>query len=189
MLSGEPTNINFIIFGLTRPELEPSIYHTRGEQDNTMIIWWWPRRSHYTTYHAGSITGVTTQITSQCWACWHFVGNLVGPTLADNVGPTWFCSSSLWWANSSMPTKSTIYELSASSFTKDIMLVQHWPNNNMLTKLSGATVAQWSRWLVKLLPVITVAIHHCSVGSSLSLVIVQNDQAWAWLAMTWQRVC
>jgi hypothetical protein len=47
----------------------------------------------------------------------------------------------------------------------------------MLTKLTGTTVAQWSRWLVKLLPVITVAIVHCSVGSSLSLVIVQNDRA------------
>jgi hypothetical protein len=75
------------------------------------------------------------------------------------------------WAN--VPTKSIIYQLSANSFTKDLML----------TKLTGATVAQWSRWLVKLLPLITVAIHHCSVGSSLSLVIVQNDQAWAWLAM------
>jgi hypothetical protein len=69
------------------------------------------------------------------------------------------------WAN--VPTKSIIYQLSANSFTKDLML----------TKLTGATVAQWSRWLVKLLPLITVAIHHCSVGSSLSLVIVQNDQA------------
>jgi len=129
--------------------------------------------------------------------CWHFVGNFVGPTLADNVGPTWFCSSGLcWpnmlaicWPNSSMPTKSTIYQLSANSFTKDIMLGQHWPNNNMLTKLTGTTVDQWSMWLVKLLPVITVAIHHCSVGSSLSLVIVQNDRAWGWLAMTWERVC
>jgi len=33
MLSGEATNTNFIVFGLTRP-----IYHTRGEQTN-----------HYTT--------------------------------------------------------------------------------------------------------------------------------------------
>ena len=65
------------------------------------------------------------------------------------------------WAN--VPTKSIIYQLSANSFTKDIML----------TKLTGATVAR----LVKLIPLITVAIHHCSVGSSLSLVIVQNDQA------------
>jgi hypothetical protein len=57
-------------------------------------------------------------------------------------------------------TKVDLYKLLANSFTKDIMLI----------KLTGATVAQWSRWLVKLPPVITVAIVHCSVGSSLSLV-------------------
>lgn len=96
--------------------------------------------------------------------CWHFVGNFVGPTLADNVGPTWFCSSGLcWhnmlaisWPNSSMPTKSTIYQLTADSFAKDVMLGQHWPNNNMLTKLTGTTVAQWSRWLDT-----TSTCYHC----------------------------
>ena len=31
MLSGEPTNTNFIVFGLTRPEFEPTIYRTQGE--------------------------------------------------------------------------------------------------------------------------------------------------------------
>jgi hypothetical protein len=31
VLSGEATNINFKVFGLTRPGLEPTIYHTRGE--------------------------------------------------------------------------------------------------------------------------------------------------------------
>jgi hypothetical protein len=31
MLSGEATNTNFIVFGLTRPSLEPTIYRTRGE--------------------------------------------------------------------------------------------------------------------------------------------------------------
>jgi hypothetical protein len=31
MLSGEATNINFIVFGLTRPGLKPTIYHTRGK--------------------------------------------------------------------------------------------------------------------------------------------------------------
>jgi hypothetical protein len=34
MLSGEATNTNFIVFGLTRPELEPTIYHTQGEHAN-----------------------------------------------------------------------------------------------------------------------------------------------------------
>jgi hypothetical protein len=38
MLSGEATNTNFIVFGLTQPGLEPTIYHTRGEHAN-----------HYTT--------------------------------------------------------------------------------------------------------------------------------------------
>ena len=37
-VSGEATNTNFIIFGLTRPGLEPTIYRTRGEHAN-----------HYTT--------------------------------------------------------------------------------------------------------------------------------------------
>jgi hypothetical protein len=32
--SGETTNSNFIVFGLTRPGLEPTIYRTRGEQAN-----------------------------------------------------------------------------------------------------------------------------------------------------------
>ena len=34
VLSGEATQINFIVFGLTRPGLEPTIYHTRGEHAN-----------------------------------------------------------------------------------------------------------------------------------------------------------
>jgi hypothetical protein len=38
MLRGEATNISFIVFGLTRLGLEPTIYHTRGEHAN-----------HYTT--------------------------------------------------------------------------------------------------------------------------------------------
>jgi hypothetical protein len=38
VLSGEATNTNFIVFGLTQPGLEPMIYHTRGEHAN-----------HYTT--------------------------------------------------------------------------------------------------------------------------------------------
>jgi hypothetical protein len=34
MLSREATNNNFIVFGLTRPGLEPTIYRTRGEHAN-----------------------------------------------------------------------------------------------------------------------------------------------------------
>ena len=38
MLSGEATNTNFVVFSLTRPGLELTIYRTRGEHAN-----------HYTT--------------------------------------------------------------------------------------------------------------------------------------------
>ena len=38
MLSEEATKTNFIVFGLTRPGLEPMIYRTRGKHPN-----------HYTT--------------------------------------------------------------------------------------------------------------------------------------------
>jgi hypothetical protein len=31
VLSGEATHINFKVFDLTRPGLEPTFYHTRGE--------------------------------------------------------------------------------------------------------------------------------------------------------------
>jgi hypothetical protein len=34
MLSGEATNTNFKVFGLTRPGLEPTIYRTRGKHGN-----------------------------------------------------------------------------------------------------------------------------------------------------------
>jgi hypothetical protein len=34
VLSGEATNTNFIVFGLTRPELEPTINRTQGEHPN-----------------------------------------------------------------------------------------------------------------------------------------------------------
>jgi hypothetical protein len=34
MLSEEATNTNFIVFGLTRSGLEPTIYHTRFEHAN-----------------------------------------------------------------------------------------------------------------------------------------------------------
>ena len=34
MLSGEATNTNFIVFGLTQSGLEPTIYRTHGEHAN-----------------------------------------------------------------------------------------------------------------------------------------------------------
>jgi hypothetical protein len=45
--SGEALNTNFIVFGLTRSELEPTIYHTRGEHAN-----------HYTTDAVHVYSGV-----------------------------------------------------------------------------------------------------------------------------------
>jgi hypothetical protein len=36
VLSGEATNINFIVFGLTRSGLEPTIYRTRAEHANPL---------------------------------------------------------------------------------------------------------------------------------------------------------
>ena len=36
-VSGEATNTNCIVFGLTRPGLEPTIYQTRGEHANHSI--------------------------------------------------------------------------------------------------------------------------------------------------------
>jgi hypothetical protein len=34
VLSGEATNNNFIVFGLTRSGLQPTMYHTQGEHAN-----------------------------------------------------------------------------------------------------------------------------------------------------------
>jgi hypothetical protein len=38
MLSGDATNINFIVFGLTLMGLKPMIYHTLGEHANHYTI-------------------------------------------------------------------------------------------------------------------------------------------------------
>ena len=38
MLSGEAANIDFVIFGLTWPWLEPTIYRTQGEHANHYAI-------------------------------------------------------------------------------------------------------------------------------------------------------
>jgi hypothetical protein len=38
VLSGEATNTNFIIFGLTRPGIEPTIYRIRDEHANDYTI-------------------------------------------------------------------------------------------------------------------------------------------------------
>jgi hypothetical protein len=37
VLSGDATNTNFIVFGLTRPEFEPTTYCTRGEHANYYV--------------------------------------------------------------------------------------------------------------------------------------------------------
>jgi hypothetical protein len=38
VLSGEATNTNFIVFDLTRPGLEPTIYLTRGEHAEQRLV-------------------------------------------------------------------------------------------------------------------------------------------------------
>jgi exonuclease I len=38
VLSGEATYTNLIVFGLIRPVLEPTIYHTRGKHANHYVI-------------------------------------------------------------------------------------------------------------------------------------------------------
>jgi hypothetical protein len=38
MFAGEATNINIIVFGLTRPGLEPTIYRYRGVHANNYSI-------------------------------------------------------------------------------------------------------------------------------------------------------
>jgi len=49
MISGEATDTNFIVFGLSRLWLKPMIYHTQGEYAN-----------HYTT---------DAIIYWRCWSC------------------------------------------------------------------------------------------------------------------------
>ena len=46
MFSGEATHTNFIVFGLTRPGLEPTIYRSRGEHVNHLRhpMRSWPKR-------------------------------------------------------------------------------------------------------------------------------------------------
>jgi len=39
VLTGEATNTNFIVFDLTRPGLETTIYRTRGEYDLCGCYW------------------------------------------------------------------------------------------------------------------------------------------------------
>jgi hypothetical protein len=66
MLSGEATNTNFIIFCLTRPGLDPTIFHTQGEQTNhymmdvvqhdILLIW------HYTTLNHSITHSLTHSI-------------------------------------------------------------------------------------------------------------------------------
>ena len=50
LLSGEATNINLIVFGLTQSWLEPTIYHTQGD-------------------HANNYTTDALQLTLLCWYC------------------------------------------------------------------------------------------------------------------------
>jgi len=58
VFSGEATNTNFIVYGLTRSWLEHTIYHSRGELTNnytTDAIQWskakWQKDSQWSTQH------------------------------------------------------------------------------------------------------------------------------------------
>ena len=57
MLSGEATHINYIVFGLTPPGLEPTIYRTRGEH-----------AKHYATDVSWLATKINTMIVT-CRTC------------------------------------------------------------------------------------------------------------------------
>jgi hypothetical protein len=58
LFQGEAANTNFLVFGLTRPGLEPTIYHTRGDHAN-----------HYTT----DVVVFNIYLLSNCLWCSLFV--------------------------------------------------------------------------------------------------------------------
>jgi hypothetical protein len=62
MFSGEVTNNNFIVFGLTRSGLKPTIYHTWGEHAN-----------HYTTDTVAFFWLIT--IKTICFLRWQVMAN------------------------------------------------------------------------------------------------------------------
>jgi hypothetical protein len=70
VLSGETTNTNFIVFGLTQSGLDPKIYRPRGEQAN-----------HYTIDVVESVLKVSTYIIT-CRTARHIRIRGTG----DNVG-------------------------------------------------------------------------------------------------------
>ena len=49
-LAGEATNANFIVFGLSRRVLEPTIYNTRNEHANTPSMQSMIKNSSHTCY-------------------------------------------------------------------------------------------------------------------------------------------
>ena len=90
MLSGEATNINFIIFGLTRSGLELTIHRTRGEHAN-----------HYTT---DAVT--TNRAYSQSKMCVIITAAKISTNCHVFISSTIFYWCSLIW--NSMPAAITL---------------------------------------------------------------------------------
>ena len=71
MLSGEATNINFIVFGLTQPGLVPLIYHTRGEHANhytTNVVQGFTTYTHLLRSGSSTVSSNVIPKTAQSWA-------------------------------------------------------------------------------------------------------------------------
>jgi hypothetical protein len=76
VLRGEATNTNFIVFGLTKPGHEPTIYHTRGEHAN-----------HYATDASSSIW---VQLKSHLrWCCEVVLPEVKSVTWPEVTSVTW----------------------------------------------------------------------------------------------------
>jgi hypothetical protein len=67
VLSGEATNTNLLIFGLTPPALEPTIYCTRGEHVNHYVTDAVKRESQEPTPHIPDLKYNTLMIEVNIW--------------------------------------------------------------------------------------------------------------------------
>jgi hypothetical protein len=81
VLSGEATNINLIVFGLTQPVLEPTIYHTRGEHANhyaTNEPTIYHTRGEHANHYANDAVGYEKKV------CTVMVNNSINISKMDN---------------------------------------------------------------------------------------------------------
>jgi len=63
VLGGEATHTNFIVYGLTRPGLEPTIYRTRGEH----VYSYTTDAKLYTSILSAVKTGLQSQLFLKGW--------------------------------------------------------------------------------------------------------------------------